>query len=313
LEESRTLFQHLEELHGLADSLLGLAHLAWTQGATARAAELAEECLRVSRAADDVATAGRCLWLQSNIAREQGDLARAQTVADAAHLHAQEFKLPMQLAYALHSASRVHLALGDIALARSAVEEALALGRQLGHPIFIAHALLQLGRVAEAEGDQAGAVVLWEQAIAIARDAHYLRAMAEILLELGWAEHQQGNDERARTLLMESLRLYRDRGHQAFIAECLAGLAGVVGAQAPTPADTWHAARLYGAADAMHGVGKAMLRPGDRIAYTHDVTTTRAQLGEDGFATAWDEGRAMTVEQAVAYALEVSAADTQRQ
>jgi hypothetical protein len=59
LEESRTLFQHLEELHGLADSLLGLAHLAWTQGATARAAQLAEECLRVSRAADDVAAAGR--------------------------------------------------------------------------------------------------------------------------------------------------------------------------------------------------------------------------------------------------------------
>ena len=216
----------------------------------------------------------------------------------------------MHVAFAIHSSSRVRLALGDIALARSAAEEALALGRQLGHTTFISHALLQLGRVAEAEGDQARAVLLWEQAISTARDAQHLRAMAEILLELGWAEHQQGNNERARALLMESLRLYRDRGHPAFIAECLAGLAGGVGTQASTPAKAYYAARLYGAADALHGVGKAMLRPGDRIAYTHDVATTRARLGEVIFATAWDEGRAMTVKQAIAYALEVGAADT---
>jgi predicted ATPase/DNA-binding SARP family transcriptional activator/tetratricopeptide (TPR) repeat protein len=303
LEESTTLFQNLEEMHNLADSLFGLAHLAWTQGAAARAAQLSEECLRVSRVSDDVATAGRCLWLLSNIAREQGDLARAQALADTTQAHAQEQKLPVHFAYAIHSSSRVRLAMGDIASARAAAEEALALGRQLGHTTFIAHALLQLGRVAEAEGDQGRAVLLWEQGIGIARDAHHLRAMAEILLELGWAEHQQGNNRRARILLTESLRLYRDRGHQAFIAECLAGLAGVIGAKASTPADACQAARLYGAADAMRGVGNAMLRPGDRIAYKHDLAAVRDQLGEDAFAVAWAAGRTLTLEQAIAEAL----------
>jgi tetratricopeptide (TPR) repeat protein len=215
----------------------------------------------------------------------------------------------MHVAYAIHSLSRVRLARGNIALARSAAEEALALGRQLGHTTFIAHALLQLGRVAEAEGDHARAVTLWEQAISIARDAQHLRAMAEILLELGWAEHQQGHDERARALLAESLRLYSDRGHPAFIAECLAGIAGVVGAQASTPAHTYHAARLYGAAEALQAVAKAMLRQGDRIGYRHDLAATRARLGEASFTAAWAEGQAMTVEQAVAYALEAGAVE----
>jgi hypothetical protein len=117
------------------------------------------------------------------------------------------------------------------------------------------------------------------------------------------AEHQQGNNARARELLMESLHLYRGRGHQAFIAECLAGLAGVLGAQASTPADAYQAARLYGAANAMHGVGNAMLRPGDRIAYTRDVTTTCARLGEATFAAAWAAGQVLTLEQAIAEVL----------
>jgi predicted ATPase/transcriptional regulator with XRE-family HTH domain len=306
LEESARACRQLEELPGLADSLLGLAHLAWTKGVVAHAEELAEECLRVSQVAGDVATAGRSLWLLSNILREQGDLAGAQTLATSALAHAQEFKLPMHVAYAIHSSSRVRLALGDLALARSAAEEALALGRQLGHTIFIAHALLQLGRVAAAEGDRAQAVLVWEQAIGIARREQHLRAMAEILLELGWVEHQQGNDRRATALLTESLRLYRDRGHQGFIAECLDGLAGVIGASALTSADVRHAARLHGAAEAIRGGGKAMLRPDERSTYQHDVTTTRARLGEAIFAAAWDEGRALTMEQSVVYALEMA-------
>jgi hypothetical protein len=130
--------------------------------------------------------------------------------------------------------------------------------------------------------------------------------MAEILLELGWVEHQQGNDRRATALLTESLRLYRDRGHQGFIAECLDGLAGVIGASALTSADVRHAARLHGAAEAIRGGGKAMLRPDERSTYQHDVTTTRARLGEAIFAAAWDEGRALTMEQSVVYALEMA-------
>ncbi len=310
LEESTALFQNLEEPRAVARSQWFLAHLAWTQGAYVRAAQLAEESLRGYRAADDMPGVGWCLWLLSNIAREQGDLARAWTLADTARTHAQELRVPVLLAYALLNSSRVRLALGDTALARSAVEESLALARQLGHTTLIAHALLQLGRVADAEGDQARAVTLWEQALDTARNIQHLRAVAELLLELGGAEHQQGNDARAKGLLIESLCLYRDRGHQPFIAECLAGLASVVGAKASTPADVCHTARLYGAADAMHAVGNAMLRPGDRIADRHNVTTIRARLGEVIFTTAWDEGRAMTVEQTVAYALEVCAADT---
>ncbi|MFA0754594.1 MAG: hypothetical protein YPKNTGVA_000088, partial [Candidatus Fervidibacter sp.] len=34
------------------------------------------------------------------------------------------------------------------------------------------------------------------------------------------------------------------------------------------------------------------------------VTELRSALGDEAFAVAWEEGRAMTLEQAIAYALE---------
>ena len=44
--------------------------------------------------------------------------------------------------------------------------------------------------------------------------------------------------------------------------------------------------------------------PRDQASYERDVATTRARLDEDTFTTAWAEGQAMTLEQAIVYALE---------
>jgi hypothetical protein len=41
-----------------------------------------------------------------------------------------------------------------------------------------------------------------------------------------------------------------------------------------------------------------------RTAYAHTVATVRAQLPEAAFDAAWAEGRAMTLEQAIAEALD---------
>jgi hypothetical protein len=48
----------------------------------------------------------------------------------------------------------------------------------------------------------------------------------------------------------------------------------------------------------------ALLDTNDRLPYTRAIATARAQLGDAAFQRAWDAGRAMTPEQAIAYALE---------
>jgi hypothetical protein len=61
------------------------------------------------------------------------------------------------------------------------------------------------------------------------------------------------------------------------------------------------AARLFGASQALRGTSAAPV--GAVVCYTRDVTSVRAQLDEATFTAAWAEGEALTLEQAIAYAL----------
>ena len=49
------------------------------------------------------------------------------------------------------------------------------------------------------------------------------------------------------------------------------------------------------------------LRPADRDGYEADQAAVRTELGEAAFEVAWEDGRAMTLEQAIVYALEAPA------
>ena len=48
----------------------------------------------------------------------------------------------------------------------------------------------------------------------------------------------------------------------------------------------------------------AVLAPDDRAEYEHGVAAARAQLDEEAFASAWAEGRDMSMDQAIEYALD---------
>jgi hypothetical protein len=67
---------------------------------------------------------------------------------------------------------------------------------------------------------------------------------------------------------------------------------------------TGRAARLLGGADALFEVINADLDPAERDLHEHTPTDVRGRLGEEAFAAAWAEGRAMSVPEAVAYARE---------
>jgi hypothetical protein len=56
----------------------------------------------------------------------------------------------------------------------------------------------------------------------------------------------------------------------------------------------------------------ATLPPDGHPAYERTLAATRAQLDEATFAAAWEAGRALSLEQAIAYALEVGAMDAEQ-
>ena len=59
----------------------------------------------------------------------------------------------------------------------------------------------------------------------------------------------------------------------------------------------------FGAAEVQRSKVRAVRLPREQTTYERDVTAARAHLDEAAFAATWAEGQAMTLEQAIAYAL----------
>jgi DNA-binding CsgD family transcriptional regulator len=173
----------------------------------------------------------------------------------------------------------------------------------LGDPRAIASWLTHLGIIVLARGDHKRAQELCEESLAIRRALAYKGGCAQTLTILGRIALIQGAYEQATACYQESLTLRQETGEQEGIATALEGLAAVTGLQGQPVG----AARLYGSAESLRTRLGAPLIPIDRPYYQQSVAAIRGQLDEPAFLKAWTEGQAMTLEEAIAEAVNVDA------
>ena len=116
-----------------------------------------------------------------------------------------------------------------------------------------------------------------------------------------------GDQKRATDRLAEGLRISLALDYKLIMQFCLIGF-GKINAAAGR---LGRAARLWAAADGMsEAYGTHMSRAARQVvSYEASVAASRAQLGEPTWREAWSEGRAMTGEQAAAYAMSDTADD----
>jgi hypothetical protein len=122
------------------------------------------------------------------------------------------------------------------------------------------------------------------------------------LLGLGLVALGEGDGAAARARFTESLAIAKRLGERVRIHWSLEGLAAVA------VIDGWHeqAARLYGAASAGReqvGVPATLM---EREIHEPRLAAVRAALGEEAFTAAWEAGRALSLEDAVRYAMEIT-------
>ncbi len=182
----------------------------------------------------------------------------------------------------------------------SLLEESVALFRKLDYKPGITQALIGLGEVARLDGDRVRAARACEECRAIAREEGDRMSEAKALGDLSYVAQQQGEYARAADLVTEALTLFRELGARRYICQDFARLAGPVAAQGYPQAAT----RLLGASEVLLETMGIGLQPGDRYDIERYVAAVRGQLDEATFEAAWAEGRAMSFEQAVSYALE---------
>ncbi len=159
--------------------------------------------------------------------------------------------------------------------------------------------------MARFQGDYERAAALYEESLALFRELGSRVQIAMLLHNLAYVVLRQGEGRQAAAYFEESLVLYRELKRKHGVIECLIGLAGVAAAAVGgQPATAGRAARLFGAAERLLEAAGGGLAAADQAEHERYVALTRGQLDESTFAAAWAEGRAMTMEQSIAYALE---------
>jgi DNA-binding CsgD family transcriptional regulator len=119
---------------------------------------------------------------------------------------------------------------------------------------------------------------------------------------MGFVALREGDTELADPMFGEALAALREVGDRAVMLHCLTGEASVLALRG----DAARAARLWGAAEALGEAASVslLLVIGSRYDREGHVAAARSRLGGEKFAAAWAEGRRMTPEEAVEYALD---------
>ena len=157
-----------------------------------------------------------------------------------------------------------------------------------------------LGDVARDQGDDRRARELYERALARARGRDDKHAISYVLRGLAYLVRAQNDSRQAEMLFKESLALVWELKDQRCACLSIGGLARATVGQDRDA----RAARLFGVAEALGQLVGTRVPPAERMGYEQDLAAVRGVLSDESFAGAWAEGRAMSIEQAIAYALD---------
>jgi tetratricopeptide (TPR) repeat protein len=183
-------------------------------------------------------------------------------------------------------------------------QDGLALFRELEDMLGITRAFNVLGELWRLVGDYERAKDAYEECRALSLQRGDKQRVATAMSNLSYVAMHKGDYVQAAALIREALTITVELNYKHKIGLGLAMLAGPVGANGQPEL----AARLFGASESTLQDLGASLQPADKIEIDRYLDDVRAQLDEKTFEKAWAEGRAMSLDDAVALALDENAA-----
>lgn len=188
---------------------------------------------------------------------------------------------------------------GEYENARTLYEQALALHRKVGNEVEVAATLNNLGVVGRLQQKWDDSIAELSESLRIFQQIGDQQGIARGKLNLGMAFLGGGDDDKAAELCRESLVLWRELGGKWDIIDCFEDLGSI----AESRHDPALAARMYGAADALRETVGATPSPYERVLLDEYLNEAREALGDEAFESAWSEGRSMSFDDAIDYAL----------
>jgi predicted ATPase/transcriptional regulator with XRE-family HTH domain len=291
--------------------------LAWVQGFRGAARAAYEESLAIARRTGDRRGVASALDGLGRVADRGSDHYAPEAAghpasergggAAANAYHAESLAIQDELGDR-HGAAWSHYFLGGASMAQrddpaadAHYRASLTAFRALGDRIGLANALRGLGELARRRADLTTARALHEEGLALAQALGNREGVSRALDGLGAVATDQRDFATARACFAASLAHRRDLGAREGVAASLERFAGLAAAQGHLE----RALRLAGAGAALREAIGATTSPVWQADSDPGMRAARPPLDETGAvrARAWAEGRALSADAAVAYAL----------
>jgi len=287
--------RRLARAYGLC--ILGLGAGSTAAGETAY--EALEEAIGILRE-DESQTfiLATTLYLQSAIAVEIG---RAQGEASAREAYeislAHDYRDIQNLA--LNAMARWAMIGGDIETAAAYLAEARQIRINLSMPIIIMTQAYVESMVDRITGDLEGALRVLEEGVEGLRRTRH-RHFANVLdSEMAHTLRQSGDLPGALEIYRHTILVWRDYGRHGAVANQLECFAFIATAEAQPD----RAARLFGSAEALRETLDDKMMPEEKKEYDYHVAALQQMMDPKALQEAWQAGRKMDLDTAVAFAL----------
>ena len=299
-EQVLSLFREIGDKFGVAQSLTGIAFLARLSGDFERARAVGEEQLALRQEIGDKDGIANVQALLGLTILRQGDYQHAKELFEASLAGFREVGNIYYVGLALSLLSVIAEEQNNYEGAVIYLQEALTLAQNVGNLFITGRVLNNLGKLAWAQGKYQLAEKRFNEGINVCRKSHDQSEMAFAFLGLGRVAQSQNDYAAARSFYSKVIVIGQEIDNDFIQTVCLSEY--VILAIAQRKPDK--AARLGGAIEKRIPSMRLEMSPVERAEYDRAIVAARAALGEEGFTAAWEEGKKMTLEQAIAYALE---------
>ena len=291
LEELQPIGDRFSLFHPVGDTAL----IALNKGELNTAKTILEDSIQAFEELKNLEWTSISINRLTEVLYEQGEYENARKVNQRNLDVQRETNNLDQLSWSIELKGRIELAEGNLASAHQLLDEALAISEKTNNQFSVGFLQTALGLIDCYEGNYARGKETIEIGIEKVRKEYASKASA-LLTYRSYALWLEKDVPGAARSYRDTLQELRDNFYFIRIPECLEGLGKIAVAQNQLE----HGARLFGAAEAMREKMGTPIPPIQRGEYE-----AHARSLETAFALSWSHGRAMTIDEAIALALDV--------
>jgi predicted ATPase/DNA-binding XRE family transcriptional regulator len=297
-QESLELFRACADRQGEVDALLLLSHAWVDEDGPTEALEYHQQALTLARSLGDKWRQAKVLTLPVMYPGSgRHDHQHTWAAGEEALALFREVGDWHEITDLLGLMSWFRVLHGDIDLAQKYLEEATRLEALSNKSIIWENAKTAKSLIALLRGDYAQARSVLEEIVTRAEEKGNRFEYLWARVRLGYVTLREGNLKEARRFFTESARDFQKDENPSGIVFSLEGMAGLY-VEMKKYED---AARLIGWADAMRTALNDARPPLEQADVDKIITACLVKIGEIAFADAYDRGKTITIEEAVAY------------